>query len=71
MNSLEKFVKSGILYVDEGEDSLSAVRLLRGSGYYIVTVPIEGLPEVKFRVGSTVYYGIEEIKSLIYKNNRK
>jgi len=53
------------LYMDQSEASSQVIRLLRDSGYRVITFPINGKIGPELKLGRRVYRGLEEIKKLV------
>ena len=53
------------LYVDQSADSVEAVKLLRNSGYRVITFPVNGKMGPELKLEKHVYKGLEQIKNLI------
>lgn len=58
------------LYADESEESSEALKLLRDSGYRVITFPIKGSMGPVLRLGTHEYNGIKEIKKLIIEEGK-
>lgn len=53
------------LYVDESEESLEAIELLRRAGFRVITFPVNGRIGPQLKLGRRVYQGLEEIQNMI------
>ncbi len=55
------------LYVDDGEESVEAVDLLRAHGYSVEPLPVRGIFGPKLLLGRRTYEGLSQIKAFIEK----
>jgi hypothetical protein len=60
-----KQVQMGLLHIDCSGESSEALKVLHAAGIYFTSVPVSGTIGPELKVGTKVYYGLNEIVSFV------
>lgn len=60
-----KQVQMGLLHIDCSGESSEALKVLHDAGVYFTSVPVSGTIGPDLKVGTKVYYGLNEIVSFV------
>jgi len=55
----------GLLHIDCSSESSEALKVLHDAGVYFTSVPVSGTIGPELKVGTKVYYGLNEIVSFV------
>jgi len=55
----------GLLHVDSSGESSEALKVLHNAGVYFTSVPVSGTIGPELKLGTKVYYGLNEIVSFV------
>ena len=58
-------VQIGLLHVDSSGESSEALKVLHNAGVYFTSVPVSGTVGPELKLGTKVYYGLNEIVSFV------